>query len=122
MVRTDEWTAAAEGSQHRAYPWGNDAPTAERLDACGAECAAMGMYPSSDGWVATAPRGTYAGGATPEGVLDLAGNVAEWTTNGDVRGGSYADTDPAAVTAQATHAVDPNAQEPTIGFRCAIDP
>jgi formylglycine-generating enzyme required for sulfatase activity len=122
LVRNDEWTAAATGDSSAAFVWGADRPTPDRLNACGAECAAAGMYPASDGYVATAPTGSFPAGRSPEGVLDLAGNVAEWVDGASaVRGGSFADTDPAAVTATAARGVAPETSEPTIGFRCARD-
>jgi iron(II)-dependent oxidoreductase len=62
-----EWEAAARGHEGRRYPWGNAPPTPER---------AVYARGSND----TAAVGTHAAGATPEGVHDLAGNVAEWTS------------------------------------------
>ena len=61
-----QWEFAARGSERRKYPWGNSEPTCERVH-----------YRSCD------PRGPIEvmarpEGATPEGVHDLAGNVAEW--------------------------------------------
>jgi formylglycine-generating enzyme required for sulfatase activity len=35
----------------------------------------------SDNYVYAAPVGSYPSGITPEGVLDLAGNVWEWTSS-----------------------------------------
>lgn len=61
-----EWEAAARGLKGRSYPWGEAPPTPEQA-----------VYGRSSG--ATAAVGTHPAGATPEGIHDLAGNVAEWT-------------------------------------------
>jgi formylglycine-generating enzyme required for sulfatase activity len=121
LVRRDEWTAAAAGAAGRPFPWGTATPAADLLNACGTECGAPSMYPASDGWPRTAPRGVFPRGATPEGVLDLAGNVAEWTDEGELRGGSFLDVDAAAVASGASRTVDPESAEPDVGLRCAGD-
>jgi len=91
-----EWEHAARGSDGRIYPWGNQAPSANRLNACGSECVAMAkrerardfakMYDASDRWETTAPVGRFPDGASPFGALDMAGNVWEWTAD---RSGPY---------------------------------
>lgn len=63
-----EWEAAARGREGRTYPWGESPPSAER---------AWFGHPSGE----TAAVGTRPAGATPEGVHDLAGSLAEWTSS-----------------------------------------
>ncbi len=63
-----EWEAAARGSEGRSYPWGDQPPTAARA-----------VYARGRG--ETDPVGSHPAGATPEGVFDLAGNLAEWTSS-----------------------------------------
>jgi formylglycine-generating enzyme required for sulfatase activity len=63
-----EWEAAARGREGRTYPWGNAPPTPER--------AVFGRRSGE-----TEPVGSRPAGATREGVHDLAGNVAEWTSS-----------------------------------------
>src|SRR5690606_8663392 len=112
------------GAARRAHPWGDEPPSAAHLNACGAECAARGMYEASDGYAASAPRGSFPAGRTPEGVWDLAGNVAEWVDAAPaslVLGGSYEDVDPLTVSSGHARPVLPTTRRPTIGFRCAKD-
>jgi formylglycine-generating enzyme required for sulfatase activity len=63
-----EWEKAARGSDGRIYPW-SDGWAAEK---CNSE--------EGDRW-STAPVGAYPQGASPYGVLDMAGNVWEWTSS-----------------------------------------
>ncbi len=63
-----EWEAAARGKKGRTYPWGEAPPTPEH--------AVFGR-----GRGETDPVGNHPKGATPEGVFDLSGNEAEWTSS-----------------------------------------
>ncbi len=124
LPTNDEWTAASAGATGRPYAWGTDAPSSDRLNACGTECGSPSMYEASDAYPRTAPRGAFPLGRSPEGALDLAGNVAEWVElggTGVVRGGSFEDVDVAAVSATAVRDAPAGGADVAIGFRCAKD-
>jgi formylglycine-generating enzyme required for sulfatase activity len=86
LPREWEWQYAAQGNDGRLYPWGNDwRPTAV-----------------PDAWTGRDMAGAdnvdaHPGGASPFGVMDLVGNVWQWTDEyvddhtraGILRGGSY---------------------------------
>jgi formylglycine-generating enzyme required for sulfatase activity len=61
-----EWEKAARGTDGRIYPWG------DRWDP--KRCSSM-----EGGKGDTTPVGAYPNGASPYGLLDMAGNVWEWT-------------------------------------------
>lgn len=81
-----EWEWVAAGPQRRTYPWG-DAPWSPAR----AVLTTKDTQPVGPHRVGQRPEG-----ATPQGVLDLAGNVWEWTASPVmgggyiIRGGSYA--------------------------------
>jgi len=140
-----EWEYAARGGDGRAYPWGNDAPSAKRLNACDHECVAMqpgwsAMYDGNDGWETTAPVGSYPEGGSPFGALDMAGNVWEWTadwygvyttqaetnpqgprtgTSRVFRGGGWITQDASKTRAAFRAWNTPTARDCDLGFRCA---
>lgn len=104
-----EWEQAARGGQALVYPWGGEPPSCARanLGGCGGKPLPVGGRPS---------------GASGQGVLDLAGNVWEWTADGaparrEIRGGSYLD---GARTVRASNRgwADARTQIPELGFRC----
>ena len=77
-----QWEKAARGTDGRTYPWGNQAPSG---DLCNFNNIVGG----------TTPVGHYPKGASPYGLLDMAGNVWEWCENAHeqggrvIRGGAY---------------------------------
>jgi len=63
-----EWEKAARGTDGRKFPWGNAPPNFER--------AIWRYHPEAE--EATAPVDCCKPGASPYGVLNMAGNVYEW--------------------------------------------
>jgi formylglycine-generating enzyme required for sulfatase activity len=147
-----EWEYAPRGTDGRRYPWGNDPPSATRMNGCGRECAARGialgrhdkkaMYDGDDGAETTAPVGRYPQGQSPFGVLDMAGNVWEWTADAyapydpsrtdnptrdggplrAVRGGHWLNNNPATPRAAHREGRDENKRIEDVGFRCVAAP
>ena len=63
-----EWERAGRGDDFRTFPWGED--------------KANGVLANFNMLVGDTSRvGTYPAGASPFGVLDMAGNVAEWVND-----------------------------------------
>ena len=142
-----EWELAARGPSGSTYPWGESPPVGVRTNACGAECSRMlserleksgrgpwpRMYPDDDGAPATAPVGSRSAGATANGVLDLSGNVWEWTSShycrydapdcGDsrrvIRGGGWDTVESQDLRAARRMPSAPTARSWSVGFRCA---
>ncbi len=138
-----EWEYAARGVRRRIFPWGDTYNP--HLANHGA--LAHDATDASDGFAALAPVGSFPDGATPEGVLDLAGNVAEWVEDFEgeadpqgfgysalpaadprgpptgvfhiVRGGSYASG--AAWLRGASRGRLWLPRSANVGFRCAAD-
>jgi len=74
-----EWEKAARGTDRREYPWGNEFD-GTRLNFCDKSCLRRWRDANvDDGYEHTAPVGSYPAGASPYDVLDMAGNVYEWT-------------------------------------------
>ncbi len=111
-----EWSWAARGGlRDTPYPWGR-----RPLDATRACHDRTALGTGTTGAVGTCEVGDFPAGASPEGLLDLVGNVAEWTRGEHprLRGGSWKDgkdLDPAG-----SEPTDP--ATPTSGFRCAVLP
>ena len=121
----EEWEWAARGRENYLYPYGNEwkpqfssaSPSPEQIG----KLSVVGSYPA---------------GASPFGVMDMAGNVAEWTASDYVpypgsparpdngnkiqRGGSFINL-PSQQTATERFFNFPVRKFDYVGFRCAKD-
>jgi eukaryotic-like serine/threonine-protein kinase len=121
-----EWEKAARGTDGRLYPWGNDTDKSYLAN-------------SQNG---LSQVGSFPKGASPYGVLDMAGNVMEWVadwyspsyyqnspndnplgpTTGTfrvLRGGSW-ESDWTGVRVSSRNSKNPNSIGSAIGFRCVM--
>ena len=110
-----EWRYACEGSEELKYPWGE-----------AFEQGYANIYGHKyDGYVRTSPVGTFPEGASPFGIMDMAGNVWEWTqSEGDlqfIRGGSWVNGNTLAQCDKRSNTTDAHSyvKGNTLGFRCA---
>jgi len=122
----EQWEFAARGPENRKYPWGNTAADTTRCN-----------YRNYLGMPSMVTM--HEDGRTPEGVVDMAGNVHEWTSavfspyekkHGEpeslskypqktVRGGCFESENNEIVTS-ARRGVFPDVRQKNIGFRCVI--
>jgi formylglycine-generating enzyme required for sulfatase activity len=79
-----EWEAAARGTDLPIFPWGNAAPsdTLANLADKSLSYTDWRNREVDDGYYETAPVTSYPEGASPFGVLGMAGNVKEWVYDG----------------------------------------
>jgi formylglycine-generating enzyme required for sulfatase activity len=126
MPTAAEWELAARGLDQRAFPWGDQEPDDSRV---------CWQSVSKRRDQTTCPVGSFPAGKSPYGILDLAGNLAEWTSTA---GEDY--TRASNVVSGGSFLVDPMDDPPSrmlrsdtvfsfarsdaaidIGFRCARD-
>ncbi len=127
-----EWAKAARGSDGRKYPWGNAGYDTSGLVANIADESARRRYADwpvaegyDDGYVGTAPVGSFPAGASPYGAHDMVGNVWEWVEDRAgrgrrIRGGSWVYLIKSA-RASNRRAFDPRSRVNSVGLRCARD-
>jgi formylglycine-generating enzyme required for sulfatase activity len=110
-----EWEKAARGVDERLFPWGDETPTCElaNFEGCGLRSAE--------------PVASHPTGASPYGVLDMAGNVREWVFDREesqsrqpkrgIRGGMFTDAGMHLRAARRQWG-DVSVSDIGIGFRC----
>jgi formylglycine-generating enzyme required for sulfatase activity len=76
----EEWEWAARGADRGTeYPWGNEAPTYDHTCTDGpGDTHDLRVWRA---FASTCTVGAYPKGDSPQGVKDLGGNVAEWTSS-----------------------------------------
>ena len=116
LPSADEWVKIAAGRSGSVRPWGDAyAPHAVTLETKRQEPAAVGT--------ATDDR-------TEEGILDMAGNVSEWTATWHigprgyamlVKGGNFTLPGKETTRVSFTNAIPPNHRSAALGFRVVFD-
>ena len=139
-----EWEYAGRGALDGAlYPWGNADLSGSRANFADASLGTgWADLTINDGWRLSAPVGSYPDGASPFGVLDLAGNVWEWVqdwydpgayaapaaanpggpaqgSGRILRGGGWSHAW-SALRLAARRSDDPAARSADVGFRCLL--
>lgn len=71
-----EFERAARGTRGDPFPWGSAPPDVVTANSGGDVCC---TGDDRDGYTMTSPADSFAKGASREGVLNLVGNVWEWT-------------------------------------------
>jgi formylglycine-generating enzyme required for sulfatase activity len=138
-----EWEKAARGEDGFIYPWGNEFD-GSLANFCDTNCEfEMRIIAFNDGYLETAPIGSFPGGVSPYNIFDMAGNVWEWVadwfddtyyanapennpTGSEVgskrviRGGSW-DNQPEGLRTFLRNEIEPILGSNNIGFRCVRD-
>ncbi|MDH4185742.1 MAG: formylglycine-generating enzyme family protein [Nitrospira sp.] len=141
-----EWEKAARGTDGRRYPWGEMQPFVDIANYNRGIWVneAITLVAVTSGMEGMSVRhGLKGGGKSPFGLTHMAGNAAEWVADwyardfyqkspernptgpavGEkrvLRGGSWADL-PVALRVTARVSADPDFEDRTIGFRCAMN-
>jgi formylglycine-generating enzyme required for sulfatase activity len=137
-----EWEKGARGTDARIYPWGERIPEAPDLVLNQHKDPALAAFGAGPKRGTTAVVGVFPDGASPYGLLDMAGNVWEWVStayapypyrSGDgredpstgeprvLRGGSFASTSPRFIRCASRSRSSPGRRSAHIGFRVARD-
>ncbi len=108
-----EWEKSARGVDGRIWPWGN-VWHYENANTGGDKWGEV------DGFIYAAPVVSFGRGASVYGILNMAGNVAEWIDEPALMGGS-SNNRPSGVRSSAKIQRNKNYRSFNIGFRCATD-
>ncbi len=131
LPTAEEWERAARGDKGQRFVWGTRFPPEQGTSNIADETAAT-VHPEwqhprgyVDGFVATAPVASLSE-RSPHGLLDAAGNVAEWLQGGkrhhDVAGASFGHGRIEDFEVGRRRPYADGHQSAHIGFRCAGQP
>ena len=138
-----EWEKASRGTDERRYPWGNEEPDGTQCNFADKNTDySWSDKRVNDGYTFASPVNAFPRGASPYGVLDMAGNVWEWCNDwyGEkyyeksppnnpkgpdsgstrvLRGGSWY-VNPAILRCANRFRFGPSYRDLRVGFRCAV--
>ncbi|MBK9644280.1 MAG: SUMF1/EgtB/PvdO family nonheme iron enzyme [Deltaproteobacteria bacterium] len=139
LCTSEEWLLVCQGDEGRVYPYGDTYDLMACNDTYGGGHPVVDYFGTSDGvWDTThmndaginqqadslAASGDFPACVTPEGVLDLHGNLHEWVNDADgtFRGGFYADAKINGTGCEyRTTAHSRDYHDYSTGFRCCAD-
>lgn len=110
----DEWEVAARAGTENIYPWGDDVPSKSK----------SANYKGNGTFKTPSPVGSFDNGNNAWGLVDMAGNVWEWTATSreaqegfrTVKGGSWMDG-PVDLRISNYKNIDAESNGPDVGFR-----
>jgi len=137
LCADDEWLRTCQGPDTTTFPYGDEREPGVCNDAR-AQHPAIEYFGTTDDWIwselghpcldqlpdSLATTGSHEGCETAEGVLDMMGNLHEWTADpaGTFRGGFFVDTainGPGCLYATTAHGT--SHWDYSTGFRCCAD-
>lgn len=127
-----EWEKAGRGPKGNMFPWGNDFdPRKANTGSDATQTPGDPNFGKTDGFGNWSPVGALRGDKSYYGVMDMGGNVSEWTDTFDanpdfpsskvpvIRGGNWGITDASLTSRDCRQSSLQRKRQ--IGFRCAAD-
>ncbi|MGE5341131.1 MAG: formylglycine-generating enzyme family protein [Candidatus Omnitrophota bacterium] len=110
LLTEEEWEYIAGRSKKFDYCWGNKEVDEDGLNRANFESM-------NDGYIELAPVVSFEPYPSPYGVINMAGNVAEWVKGKNIKGGDFmSEKKDLKITSKA---MDPSTMY--VGFRCVME-